>query len=202
MLAASPISASFYIGGGLLVLALVIFAETGLLIGFFLPGDTLLLLAGLHTKSGQDPHFSYLSAVVVLVVAAILGAQTGFAIGRAAGPRLFDKPGRQKRVAEAQKLLHRFGESRAVIAARFVPAVRTFMNPAVGITGMSARSFVVSNVVGAVLWVPLVVFLGRLIPDRYAKLVDVVIVVIIVVSLTIALVGAVRERQKSRTARS
>ncbi len=198
LLASSPLSPDAYIGGGLVVLALILFAETGLLIGFFLPGDTLLILAGFHTKSGQADHLDFGLTAVVLVLAAIIGAQTGFALGRAAGSRLFDRPSRRQRVEQTRRLLHRFGEGKAVVAARFVPVARTFMNPAVGVTGMPARDFLAWNAVGALVWVPLVLFLGRLLPASLGKKVDYVILGVVVLSLALPVVEFLRGRARAR----
>jgi len=194
-LVASPLSASAYIGGGLLVLFLVLFAETGLLVGFFLPGDTLLLLAGDYTNSGKAHHLAFGSAVIVGIAGALIGAQTGFLIGRQAGPRLFESAGRRERLARAHTLLDRLGEGRSVVAARFIPLVRTFINPAVGATGMSARSFTLWNVVGGVIWVPVVLLLGRAVGSKFPL--DKIVVVVVIVSLVAAAVAAIRERRRT-----
>ena len=200
LLASSPLSGQAYIGGGLVVLLLVLFAETGLLVGFFLPGDTLLLLAGFHTKSGvESPHYNYFAAAIVCIVGAFIGAQTGFAIGRAAGPRLFSSPQRREGVAKAQKVIDRVGAERALVIGRFIPLVRTFINPAVGITGLSVRRFVVGNAIGAIIWPPVILFLGRLLPRSQEGTVDKVIILVVVVSLCIPLVEAVRRRRAARS---
>ncbi len=195
VLASSPLSASAYIGGGLLVLFLILFAETGLLIGFFLPGDTLLLLTGDYTNTGRPHHLGFLAAALVGIAGAVIGAQTGFEIGRRVGPPLFASPARQQRVARAHRLLGRLGEGRSVVAARFIPLVRTFMNPAVGLTGMPAASFTLWNVVGALLWVPLVLFIGRVIGSSFPL--DKIVVGVVVVSLAVAIAAAVRERRRT-----
>jgi len=186
-LLASPLSASAYIGGGLLVLFLVLFAETGLLVGFFLPGDTLLLLAGDYTNSGKAHHLAFGSAVIVGIAGALIGAQTGFLIGRQAGPRLFESAGRRERLARAHTLLDRLGEGRSVVAARFIPLVRTFINPAVGAT--------LWNVVGGVIWVPVVLLLGRAVGSKFPL--DKIVVVVVIVSLVAAAVAAIRERRRT-----
>lgn len=196
LLASSPLSASAYIGGGLLVLFLILFAETGLLVGFFLPGDTLLLLAGDYTNTGRAHHLGFLAAAVVGVAGAIIGGQTGFEIGRRVGPPLFASPGRQQRVARAHRVLSRLGEGRSVVAARFIPIVRTFMNPAVGLTGMPRNSFTLWNVVGALLWVPVVLLIGRAVGSQFPL--DKIVVGVVVVSLAAALAAAVRERRRAQ----
>lgn len=199
LLAASPLSPQAYIGGGLIVLALILFAETGLLIGFFLPGDTLLLLAGSYTvtKAGQSIHLNFLAAAVVGIVAAFLGAQTGFLLGRRVGPRLFDRPSRREKLERTERVLHRVGEGKAVVAARFIPVVRTFMNPALGLGTMSARDFSIWNAVGAVLWVPPVLLLGRLVGAAFPL--DKIVIAIVVISLLLPLVELVRSRRRTTT---
>jgi len=203
LLASNPLSGQAYLTGGffgLLALALVLFAETGLLIGFFLPGDTLLLLAGFHTKAGViGPHFNYFAAALFCIIGAFVGAQTGFAIGRAAGPRLFTSPQRREGVAKAQKVIDRVGAERALVIGRFVPLVRTFINPAVGITGLSAPRFVTGNAIGAIIWPPIILFLGRLLPKSREGLVDKGIILVVLVSLCIPLVEAIRRRRAARS---
>jgi membrane-associated protein len=196
LLASNPIAPSTIIGGGLFVLFLIIFAETGLLIGFFLPGDTLLLYAGYHTVHGNPtPHLNYWEVVAVGLAGAIAGAQVGYYLGRVGGERLFASPVNQHRVQRTHKILHRFGEGKAVVIARFVPVVRTFMNPALGITKMPLRDFSVWNVVGAVLWVPLIVLLGRFLPKNFP--IDLIILGVVVLSLGAAVVEAWRIRRKT-----
>ncbi|GAC1441911.1 MAG: hypothetical protein NVSMB55_11040 [Mycobacteriales bacterium] len=143
---------------GLLGLLVIIFAETGLLLGFFLPGDSLLFAAGL-AATGKLSHNLHPNIVVVCVLAssvAILGAQTGFLIGRAAGPALFQREDsrlfKQSYVTKAEELVERYGAGRAIVLARFVPIVRTFLNPLVGAGQLPARTFTTWNVVGGILW--------------------------------------------------
>ena len=142
---------------GLLGLLGIIFAETGLLIGFFLPGDSLLFAAGFAAR-GHIPgvHPNIALVCVLTSVVAIAGAQTGFSIGRAAGPALFDRPDtrlfKREYVAKAEGVLERYGVGRAIVIARFVPIVRTFLNPVLGASDLPARTFPLWNVVGGVLW--------------------------------------------------
>ncbi len=142
---------------GLVGILLIIFAETGLLLGFFLPGDSLLFLAG-FAAAGNLGGLSQPIAVVCLAAtaAAILGAQTGHYIGWKAGPVLFDRPEsrlfKRSNVERAEGVFERFGPAKAVVLARFVPVVRTFMNPVAGVLEMTPRRFFVWNVVGGTLW--------------------------------------------------
>jgi len=163
---------------GTLGLLLIIFAETGLLIGFFLPGDSLLFTAGLFCAPDAKAAIHLNLAIVLpgVFVAAVLGAQAGWYIGHRAGPALLRRPeGRffkQRYVDEAQEFFER-GGVRSVVLARFVPIVRTFLNPLAGIARMPARTFLVANLIGGLLWsvgVNLAGYvLGKSIPnvDRY-----------------------------------
>jgi membrane-associated protein len=142
---------------GLIGIVLIIFAETGLLLGFFLPGDSLLFLAG-FAAAGNLGGLSQPVWLVCLAVtaAAILGAQTGHWIGWKGGPVLFDRPEsrlfKPSNVTKAEGVFTRFGPAKAVVLARFVPVVRTFMNPVAGVLEMPPRTFLVWNVVGGVVW--------------------------------------------------
>jgi membrane-associated protein len=142
-----------------------VFAETGLLLGFFLPGDALLFLAG-FAAAGNLGGLSQPVVVVCLAItaAAILGAQTGHWIGWKAGPVLFDRPEsrlfKRANVEKAEGVFERFGPPKAVILARFVPIVRTFMNPLAGVLEMRPREFFVWNLVGGVVWGTGITLLG------------------------------------------
>jgi membrane-associated protein len=174
---------------------LVLFAETGLLIGFFLPGDSLLFTAGLLTATTSSGLHLNLTAVLLLAAAgAVVGAQVGFVIGRRVGPLIEDRTDRPRLRAAAERArewIERYGVGKTVVLARFVPIVRTVTNPLTGAIGVPVRLFVRWQVVGGVLWTTGVVlaghFLGRAIPsvDRYLLP---IIAVIIVVSLTPILV--------------
>ncbi|ONH32416.1 DedA family protein [Pseudofrankia asymbiotica] len=175
---------------GLTGLILIIFAETGLLIGFFLPGDSLLFLAGAYSATaatGDRPHFNIGAVLVGVAVAALLGAQTGYFIGRRTGPRLFNRPDsrlfKRENVARAQDFLERYGYGKSIVLARFVPIVRTFMNPVAGVIGVPARTFLLYNVVGGLVWsvgVTLLGYgLGRSVPiDHYIIPITLVIVLL------------------------
>jgi len=144
---------------GTLGLVLIIFAETGLLIGFFLPGDSLLVLAGAYsaTKAGTgEPHLNLGTVLIGVAIAALVGAQTGYFLGRKGGPVLFDRPRSRvfnpKNVEKAHDVLERYGEGKAIVLARFIPIVRTFMNPVCGAARVSVRTFTIWNVVGGLIW--------------------------------------------------
>lgn len=150
---------------GLIGLLLVVFAETGLLLGFFLPGDSLLFAAG-YAASGGIPglHPNIAVVCVATTVVAIAGAQTGFHIGRIGGPRLFERPDsrlfRREYVVKAHEVVDRYGTGKAIVLARFIPIVRTFLNPMMGMSQISARDFFLWNCVGGVLWGTGVTLLG------------------------------------------
>jgi membrane protein DedA with SNARE-associated domain len=156
----------------------IIFAETGLLIGCVLPGDSLLFTAGVLTvvDTINGTTFNTLSLPVLLIggpIAAITGAQLGHWLGARYGRKLFDRPDsrvfRKEWVDRAEHYFEKFGPSRAVVLARFIPIVRTFLNPLAGMLGMDARKFFLWNVIGGVIWADglflLGHFLGTSVPD-------------------------------------
>lgn len=189
-------------------LCLIIFAETGLLIGFFLPGDTLLFLAGALTVSSAVPHVPLVPLMIGTAVASILGAQLGWLIGAKAGPVLFDRPQSKifnpHNVARAHGLLERFHVGFAIVLARFIPVVRTFINPVCGVAEIPGRTFLVWNVIGGVLWTQLLVLLGRALgPSVHIdKYVLPIVAVVAVVSIGGVLLEARRggQRQKAEAA--
>src|SRR6185369_17596903 len=139
--------------GGLLMLTVIIFTETGLLFGFFLPGDSLLVTAGIFAAAGTLDLFTVL---VVLSIAAVSGDQLGYWIGLTSGPKIFNREDSwffHKRHAErAQRFYDRHG-GKTIILARFIPIIRTFAPVVAGVGQMEYRRFVSFNVVGGVLWV-------------------------------------------------
>jgi membrane-associated protein len=151
---------------GLIGLLVIVFAETGLLLGFFLPGDSLLFAAGFaatgELTSKLHPNIALVCLLVTLV--AIAGAQVGFQIGRAAGPSLLQREDsrlfKRSYVEKAEEVVERYGPGKAIVLARFIPIVRTFLNPLMGAGQLPARTFALWNVVGAVLWGTGVTLLG------------------------------------------
>ena len=144
---------------------LVIFAETGILLGIFLPGDSLLFAAGIFCS--QTRFGVHLNLAVILVgtaVAAVLGGECGYQIGRAAGPRVLQRKDsrffKKAWLERTEHFLERYGFGRALLLARFVPIVRTLINPLVGVLGAERRRFSPFNAAGGVLWTVLVVMLG------------------------------------------
>src|SRR5450432_3243722 len=192
VVALNPLDAKSLISSfGLIGIFAILFAETGLLIGFFLPGDTLLALAGAfagphHTGS---VHLSLVPLLIGCPIAAIAGAQLGHLIG-VRGGTVLAKPGSsfEHSMHRIEPLLERFGEGWAVFLCRFIPVLRTFINPVVGILGMRTRVFAVWNVLGGVVWTVTILLLGRFVGeklhiDRYVLPVVGFVVIVTVVSV-------------------
>ena len=141
----------------------IIFAETGLLVGFFLPGDSLLVAAGAWAGTSGPNHLNLAVILVGCTIAAIAGAECGYFIGLKAGPALFKREEsrffKPAHVVKAQHYFDKYG-NRTIVVARFIPIVRTFANPVAGVSHMELRKFTAYNVVGAVLWVCGVTLLG------------------------------------------
>jgi membrane-associated protein len=180
----------------------VLFAETGLLVGFFLPGDSLLFTAGLLSSAAVAQPLPLPWVLVAAVAGALLGAQVGYLIGRRAGQALTDQARRPKIAAamtRSRHLLDRYGHGRAIVLARFIPVIRTVLNPVAGALGLPARTFTVWQVVGGVVWtVGLVLagfLLGRSIPGVDQYLLP-IIALIVVVSLLPLAVEAFRARRR------
>ena len=181
--------------------AFIIFAECGLLLGFFLPGDSLLFLAGLFIGTGAIAQPLWL-ACVVLTVMAFVGNIVGYWIGAAAGPKLFNKPDsrlfKQQYVDRTHAFFERYGAP-AIILGRFVPIVRTFITAIAGVGRMNFRKFVVYSLVGAVLWAGGVTVLGYVLGgNEWVKgHVDLVLVLVVLVSILPLIVEYLRHRNNA-----
>jgi membrane-associated protein len=142
---------------GVLGVGVVMFAETGLLVGFFLPGDSLLFTAGLLCTGSAEGsmHLSLGPLLVAAAVGALTGAQCGYLLGRKAGGALLARS-RSQRLHEgakrAEELLERYGHAKAIVLARFVPVVRTVLNPMAGALEVPVRTFTLWQVVGGLVW--------------------------------------------------
>lgn len=181
----------------------VLFAETGLLVGFFLPGDSLLFTAGLLSSTAVAQPLPLPLVLAASVAGALLGAQVGFLIGRRAGPALTNDTRRPKIAAamvRSRHLLDRYGHGRAIVLARFVPVVRTVLNPVAGALGVPARKFTLWQAVGGVVWTGGLVLagflLGRSVPgiDQYLLPVIGLIVTVSLLPLAVEIVKAKRRR--------
>ncbi|HEY2990484.1 MAG TPA: VTT domain-containing protein [Candidatus Binatia bacterium] len=188
--------------GGLAAIAVIVFTETGLFVGFFLPGDSLLVTAGIFAARG-DLNIWTLDIVVSL--AAIIGDAVGYTIGARAGPKIFTREDsllfRRKHILTAKEFYEKYGGFTIVIA-RFVPIVRTFAPVVAGVAGMTYRRFAMYNVVGAVFWVLSTTlagyFLGKMIPD-IDKHLHLIIAIVIFVSLLPAIIKFINEKRKAKT---
>ena len=166
----------------------IIFAETGLLIGFFLPGDSMLFTAGLLVAT-DTIKFNIWAFAALIVVSAIIGNQAGYLIGSKAGPAIFNKPNSKLFKRENVESAHAFFEKhggKALILARFVPIIRTFVPVIVGVAQMSKRKFFTYNVIGAVLWGGGVTLLGYLLGDKVPWVkdnLDIIFIAIVAVSV-------------------
>jgi len=180
-------------------LPLVIFAETGLLIGFFLPGDSLLITAGLFAARGD---LSLPLLIVTLIPAAILGNATGYQIGKRTGKALYSRPDSLLFRREHVRMTHEYYErhgGKTIILAQFAPILRTFAPVVAGVAEMGYKRFASYNVVGAIAWITSMTLggylLGNVIPG-IDKRIDVVVIVVIAISLLPALIGWLRSRPR------
>jgi membrane-associated protein len=192
--------------GGLWLVAAIVFAESGLLFGFFLPGDSLLFITGFLASEPEGlPHIGQPLPVVLLVVflAAVAGDQVGYVFGRAVGPSLFDRPRSRlfnpENVTKAHMFFERHGP-KTIVLARFVPIVRTFAPIVAGVADMRYRTFTIYNVVGAGLWAigltTLGYYLGQI--DVVREHVEIAAIIIVAVSLIPVAVEFVKHRRQAK----
>jgi membrane-associated protein len=192
--------------GGLLAITAVIFAETGLLVGFFLPGDSLLVTAGLFCASsgaGEAPLLNIVWLNLLAMAASIVGDTVGYWIGAKSGPKLFTREQSllfsKKHLLRTNEFYQRHG-GKTIIIARFMPIVRTFAPVVAGVGKMSYRRFISYNVFGGIGWVFSMTMLGYLLGNVYpgiTKHIDKVIIVIIFVSLVPGAVSYLSNRKKA-----
>jgi membrane-associated protein len=192
-------------GLGALGVFLILFAETGLLIGFFLPGDSLLFTAGLlcTTSATASVHLSLPVVLIAAATGAILGAQVGYLIGRRAGPRLLDRPDRprmQDAVNRSRVALDRYGHGKAIVLARFIPLVRTVLNPMAGTVGVPLRVFTLWQVVGGLIWSIGLTLAGYALGSRIPN-VDKYLLPIVAVIILVSLIPVALEVRRSRANR-
>jgi membrane-associated protein len=190
--------------GGILGLFAVIFAETGLMVGFFLPGDSLLVTAGLFAAKG-DLDIVWLN--VALMVAAVVGDAVGYWIGWKAGKALYSRPNsfffRREHLLKTHEFYEKHG-GKTIIIARFMPIVRTFAPTVAGAAEMTYRQFAIFNVIGAVSWVASMTltgyFLGQMFGAALERNIHILVAVVIFLSLLPALVAWLNERRKTTAA--
>jgi len=192
---------------GLAGIFLVVFAESGLLVGFFLPGDSLLFTAGFlasHPSSVPDSlHLSLAPLLIGLWIAAVAGDQLGYWFGRRVGPSLFTRPDsrlfKQENLRKAEDFFERHGP-KTIVMARFVPIVRTFTPIVAGTSRMEYRSYLTYDIVGGTLWTIGVTLLGYFLGqvDVIESNLELAILAVIAVSLSPVALELLRERRRQR----
>lgn len=209
-LAFNPLNAESYITAfgtyAVLGVLAITFAETGLLIGFFFPGDSLLFIAGFLTLPNAAHHLNLPALLIGAPICAILGAQLGHWLGARFGRGLFDKPDsklfKQEYVERAEYYFNDYGAAKAIILARFIPIVRTFMNPVAGVLEVPARKFFVYNVIGGVIWTEGVLIAGHLVGSTVpASKVDTYIIPITVLIVVLSAIPVIKEVLAARKAK-
>ena len=184
--------------GGLAIVCGIVFTETGLFLGFFLPGDSLLVTAGILAAAG---HLSLAGLLSLVTLCAILGDQLNYFVGRKAGRALYSRPDsfffKKKHLERAHDYYEKYGV-KTIIIARFIPIVRTFCPAVAGAAEMSYRRYLTFDIVGGMLWVFTTVlggfFLGRSVPNVKDNL-HIVIAVVVFVSILPAVIEALRHRR-------
>jgi len=190
---------SLILWGGYAILVAIVFTETGLLVGCFLPGDSLLITAGLLAAAG---HLNLGWLFVLLSVAAVVGDGVGYAIGYRAGPVVFTRPKswlfNPRHVERTREFYARHG-ARTIVIARFVPIIRTFAPVVAGVGQMKYRRFLSYNVFGGIGWVLSMTsagyILGRTVPD-IGSYIHILVIVVIVLSVVPIAIEVARERRK------
>jgi len=202
-LAANLFDAHSIVGDlGLIGILAIIFAETGLLVGLAFPGDSLLFIAGV-AASGSGAAIlggAYLNPVALFIgapIAAILGSQVGHWFGSTYGRKLFDRPdGRffnHQRVIATEKWLTKYGTGKALVLSRFIPFVRTLINPLAGIVGIPVKKFFIWNLAGAVIWTQLVLGAGFILGEKLKGSVDKYLLPIVGLIIIISVIPVVIE---------
>lgn len=185
---------------GTIGLFVIVFAESGLFFGFFLPGDSLLFAAGLFSARGDLPSIAIIATGCA--VAAVAGDQVGYAFGKKVGPSLFRRPDsrffKQEYVDKAEHFFEHYG-SKAIVLARFVPIVRTFTPIVAGASKMDYRRFVTFNVIGGVVWGAGFTTLGWALGSRFPWMVEKIeYIAIIIVVLSVIPIGIEMLRHRRR----
>jgi membrane-associated protein len=187
--------------GGLVLLGAIVFAESGLLVGFFLPGDSLLFISGFLSSSAGSNVLPPLPLVaLVTMVCAIAGDQVGYWFGHRVGPAIFDRPKSRvfnpKNVEKAHAFLEKYG-AKTIVLARFVPVVRTFAPIVAGVGKMNYRTFVLYNIIGGIVWgggvTTLGYFLGEV--DFVKENIEIASLAIVVLSIAPIAIEFIRHRR-------
>jgi len=202
----NPLDASSIITAtGLIGIFVVLVAETGLLVGFFLPGDSLLFTAGLLAATQGPAQLPLGPLLAVAAAGALIGAHVGFVIGNRLGTRLLartTRPALHRGVARSKEAIDRYGPAKAIVLARFIPIVRTVMNPMAGVLKVPARTFTVAQVLGGVVWTTGIILAGYWLGNRIPGI-DTYLLPIIAVIIAVSLIPVALEvRRMRRTARA
>lgn len=187
--------------GGLLLIAAIIFGESGMMVGFFFPGDTLLFSAGILAASGK---LNIVTTIIVIALAAIVGDNVGYHIGRKLGPRLFRKPDslvfRKEYIARAEAFYEKYG-SKTMLLAHFVPVVRAFAPVTAGAGKMPLKQFMVFDAIGDIAWTVLITLLGFYVGSRIPgveKYIEPLLIIIVLLFLLPTLYHVVRDPKLRR----
>lgn len=186
--------------GGLFVITAIIFAETGLLVGFFLPGDSLLITAGVLANPANPNHISSLDIIyvnIILIFAAVIGDQVGYLLGRKTGDAIWQKPDgrfyKKEYLIEAHAFYEKHG-SWSITLARYVPILRTFVPFIAGVARMSYKKFAFWNVFGGILWITSLLWVGYFLGQtKLANRLDKIILVVILISTLPIVVGFLKK---------
>jgi membrane-associated protein len=190
----------------ILLVSVLVFAESGLFIGFFLPGDSILFTVGFLIEEGTHFHFNIVVAVLIFFIAAVLGDSVGYLFGRKIGPRIFSRKNsllfNQANIQKAESFYEKYG-GKTIILGRFIPVVRTFVPIVAGVGKMTYKTFIIFNLIGALLWASGVTilgfFLGSLLTKIGIKIDDVllpIIVLIIIASVAPALYHLLKDKRQ------
>ena len=191
-------------GLGIFAVLLVIFAESGLLIGFFLPGDSLLFTAGFLVQQdiGSFGKINIFIFVLLLAIAAIVGDSTGYAFGRKVGRKLFERENsrffKKKHLEEAERFFEKHGAI-SIVLARFVPIVRTFTPVVAGAGKMHYKTFVSYNVIGGVLWTTAFTLLGYFAGDILKKMninIELAAIIIVLISIMPIIIPILKDKKR------
>jgi membrane-associated protein len=189
--------------GGPLLVCIIVFIETGFFVGFFLPGDSLLVTAGIFAAAG---FLNIWTLVPIAIVCAIAGDQLGYWIGRKAGQALYSRPDslifKRRHLKHAHEFYEKYG-GKTIILARYVPIVRTFCPPVAGAAHMNYRTYLTYDIVGGTLWVGSMMFggygVGKLMPGLGDRI-HYVIIVVVFLSLLPGIIATLRARQQKNAA--
>lgn len=182
--------------GGYIVLTAIIFAECGLLVGFFLPGDSLLFTAGILAAQGM---FNPWLLMILLLTAAIVGVSAGYAVGFRWGRKLFDRPDsrffKREHLEKAEAFYEKHG-GKTIIISRFIPVVRTFVPVVAGIGRMSYPKLIAYNIIGGVVWVVGLVGMGYLLGERIPNI-DTYLLPIVAIIIVLSVMPGILEMLKT-----